>query len=242
MLTLILAPVMLLTIAGVLYWITTATQPFRVRRLKQIAQENDYEYQRWQRLPEPLTRENFLSLALAEARFVANWIEHRTVFDEHTTFPNKTPLNTADQNIVAFDLSLVSADGLQSQTMIAIECGLLADLSFTLSQRKWLRTDLFEQLKQSKPALIPLSEQDLPTPLVGWCIEASRPHALRKYLTTDVCNWLLAHKHLHIEYAAGMLMICSPNMMIDPDLLPDAFVEVHILSELLDPENSKLQK
>ncbi|MCD8520833.1 MAG: hypothetical protein LRY72_00955 [Saccharospirillaceae bacterium] len=71
-------------------------------------------------------------------------------------------------------------------------------------------------LKASTKSWPPLTEQQKPLLLRQWQLHSSHGERLWALLKPEVCDWLLAHPHLHIEWADGILLLCRPHHILPP--------------------------
>lgn len=151
-----------------------------------------------------------LSSRLREAHFRlldAGQLRHFRHLLEGTTADNR--------HINLFDYSLITANGVSTQSVLLLSCELPQMQRFCISRHAWLDDDSFSESLQFP--LQPLRKDQRPPRLHQWQLLSEEPAQLWALLQPEVCDWFLAHPHLHIEWSDGILLLCRPEHLLAPD-------------------------
>ena len=130
-----------------------------------------------------------------------------------------------------FDYSIVTPGGTSTQTLLLMECKLPFSQRFEIEKNEWLSPDTF--CEGLKSPLYPLRPEQKPMLLKRWHISSDQPHLFFHRLTPELTDWLLAHPHLHIEWSAGILLICRAHHIIEPDQIDAAIQHALELARIL---------
>lgn len=124
------------------------------------------------------------------------------------------------QYVNLFDYSMVVPAGTSTQTILLLACPIPGMARFSISHDAWLQGDAFTE--SGHYPLQPLRPDQKPLLLRRWQILSDDPQSLWPVLVPEVCDWLLAHPHLHIEWSDGILLICRPHLLLEEDQLEAA--------------------
>jgi len=210
MTTFFAALLLLLAFAGILIWLFSLATPGRRTELANAADTLDMTFEPWRILSQSIRHAGFQILTTGDARYVPNYLEN--------------------ERIVLFDFTRLSGRSPAVQTLVITPCPMNTDVRLMISPLARETTDCFNK---GKP-LHRLTEDDLPDLLTTTALYANPVHKARPLLTAEVQEWLLAHPHLHIEWAAGMLLVCQPGYQIRGDELEDVIRDVRSLATELE--------
>ena len=192
MLNFIAAVIFLSLFLGLILWLNSLTSTPRQRAIAQAAEALNADFDRW--APAPADFLAFYTLQSAQLRYLHNALQNPSVH--------------------LFDFTTISDRGATTQTAIILPCQRQQDGMLLASRHPWLSTDAMTLVADQTPSQ--MSSDDLPPGLRNWTVLATPAHRIRQWLSTEVTDWLLAHPHLHIEWAGGMLLVCQPGYLIDP--------------------------
>lgn len=190
MLTFIAAVIFLTLFLGLILWLNSLASTPRQRRLQQAALDIGASLDRWS--PAPADLQNMNTLQQAQLRYLHNYLQ--------------------TDSAQMFDFTTVTDSGSTTQTAVIMPCTRMDPGTLIASRRHWLSSDAMTQTRHPQY----VAPDDLPPGLHNWTIQATPAHRLRQWLSPEVTDWLLAHPHLHIEWANGMLLVCQPGYLIDP--------------------------
>ncbi len=135
-----------------------------------------------------------------------------------------------------FDYSLITANGVSTQTLLLLTCDLPDMQRFCISRKRWLDDDSFSESLQHP--LQPLRKDQRPPRLHQWLLLSEQPPQLWSLLQPEVCDWFLAHPHLHIEWSDGILLLCRPEHELAADQIEAALEHAGSLIRLLQQHSS----
>lgn len=209
MLTFIAALTILITFAALLLWLGRLTVSSRQRSLQDTATALKGTYAHWH--PTLTLRQAGLQLVnLGEARYAQHWCE----------IPGDSDCTPAR----FCDFTLMTRTGPHAQTLVIMECPLPLEGRLMISRRRWLDDDVMSPTQGSPMLCLP--ESACPDRLQGWNLTGSPPHRMLRLLSEEVTDWLLAHHHLHIEWANGILLACQPDYLIEASELSHVLRDV----------------
>lgn len=137
----------------------------------------------------------------------------------------------AGPHVNLFDYSLVVPAGTSTQTLLLVEAPLQGLSAFSINRDHWLSSDAFSESHHHPRQ--PLRNEQKPLLLRRWQVKAANPQQLWPRLTPEVCDWLLAHPHLHIEWSDGILLVCRPGLLLEAEQLQPAIDQARLFIALL---------
>ena len=209
MTTIFAALVLLLSFAGILIWLFSLAKPGRRAELAGAADRLNMSFEPWRMLSTGIRQAGFQILSTGDPRYVPNYIENETV--------------------LLFDFTRLTGRAPTVQTLIIMPCPVGTDARLMVSPLARENTHCFDK---GRP-INRLEQEDLPDALAGHAIYGLPVHKIRPLLTENVQKWLLAHPHLHMEWAAGMLLVCQPGYQIAGDELESVIDDVRSLANAL---------
>lgn len=211
MTTFFAAIVLLASFAGILIWLFSLATPGRRAELAAAADRSRMTFEPWHLLSDNIRHAGFQLLSAGDARYVPNYLE--------------------DEQYVLFDFTRVGGKKPEVQTVFITPCPMNSDLRLLITPRP-AHGDAHHCFDKQRP-LIRLDEDDLPQSLKQAHVYAQPLHKARPLLAENVQNWILAHPHLHIEWASGMLLVCQPGYQISGDELENVKEDVRSLAQEL---------
>ncbi|WP_430459623.1 hypothetical protein ACQUQU_10445 [Thalassolituus sp. LLYu03] len=136
--------------------------------------------------------------------------------------------------VSVFDYSVVMPEGTSTQSLLLLACPLPGLPAFAISKSRWLSHDAFSEGNHYR--LQPLRTDQKPLLLRQWQVLSRDPQRLWPRLTPTLCDWLLAHPHLHIEWSDGILLVCRPGHILAPEHMGAAIEHAESLARLLQSE------
>lgn len=194
-----------------LLWLFLSTTQGRRGQLASAGDKLNMTYEPWRALSQNLRNAGFQVLSTGEGRYAQHWLE--------------------SDELILFDYIGTSNKGSSVQTLVVMPCPLTYDLRFMASLKPWIKTDCFSELPKKTLQKIPLA--DTPEALHQWHITGAPAHRIRQICNKTVINWLLTHPHLHIEWAAGMLLVCQPGYLIDAEEIETVLHDIELLKRAL---------
>lgn len=189
---------------AVLLLLMLADSGSRGRGLSRLADQMRLEYRPYAALSGRIRNAHFVLMDVGQFRHFRHLLEGE--FRSHY-------LNL-------FDYSLVTPGGIATQTLLLLPCPLADGQRFCLCHSRWLEQDNFtESLQYPLRALRP---DQKPLLLRRWQLFSAAPEHLWHLLQPALCDWLLAHPHLHIEWSDGILLLCRPRYLLEPDQVSNA--------------------
>ncbi|QQD24805.1 hypothetical protein GJQ55_10155 [Venatoribacter cucullus] len=214
--TSVLSVLVVAVIIGVLLWLALVDRGRRGGRLSAEATRLGLHYRPYASLSERLREAHFMLLDCGQFRHFRHLLEG--------SLTNGRYLNL-------FDYSLITAHGVSTQTLLLLPCQLPDCERFCIGRHAWLDEDGFSETLQHP--LQPLRKDQRPPRLHQWQLLSSEPAQLWNILQPELCDWLLAHPHLHIEWSAGILLLCRPGHLLEPEQLEAALDHAQSLIRLL---------
>ncbi|GGY45311.1 hypothetical protein GCM10011297_17900 [Bacterioplanes sanyensis] len=213
--TILLSLIVVSIIIALLLALMLVDRGRRNTHLQQVADQLGLRYRPYASLSQPVREARFRLIECGQFRHFRYLLEGSF---------RQRPVNI-------FDYSLVNQQGTATQTVILLHCPLaVADWRLQLWQQGWLHTDPL-----TDPELQPLqtlSAHQKPPALRDWHLASNQPGRLHQGIDA-LADWCLAHPHLHIEYAAGMLMLYRPRHELDAEQLEQALIAADDLCQRL---------
>lgn len=203
-------------IIGLLLVLTLVDRGRRGQALQQLASQLDLRYRPYASLSTLIRDAHFLLLDAGQLRHFRHLLECK---DGDYGYIN------------LFDYSLITASGVSTQTLLLCACPLDGMSRFCLSRHVWLDQDAFSESLQHP--LQPLPRHQRPPRLQHWQLLSEHPSSLWQLLQPDVCDWIVAHPHLHIEWSDGILLLCRPQYLMPPEQISTALEHARQLIALL---------
>ncbi|ASP39186.1 hypothetical protein CHH28_11075 [Bacterioplanes sanyensis] len=203
--TILLSLIIVSVIIGLLSLVMLADRGRRNSLLRQAADQLGLKFRPYASLSQPVRQAQFHLIECGQFRHFRYLLEGEF---------QQRPVNI-------FDYSLVNQQGASTQTVVLLHCPLDGKANWRLQcwQKHWLRGDALTD--QQPLTLTPLSPHQKPAGLRKWHIASSEVGLVQPYLAI-LEQWCLAHPHLHIEYAAGMLMLYRPQYELAAEHLEQA--------------------
>lgn len=214
--TSVLSVLVVAVIIGVLLWLALVDRGRRGGRLSAEATRLQLHYRPYASLSEHLRNAHFMLLDCGQFRHFRHLIEGQLADGRYLNL---------------FDYSLITAHGVSTQTLLLLPCQLPEQARFCISRQAWLDEDGFSETLQHP--LQPLRKEQRPPRLHQWQLFSAEPAQLWSLLQPELCDWLLAHPHLHIEWSDGILLLCRPEHLLEPEQLEAAIHHACDLIRLL---------
>ena len=194
---------LLVTVAiiGLLFFVLIVDTGRRGKQLLAVADHLTLDYQPYASISPRIRDAHFQLIESGQFRYFRHLLQGQ--------YHNRLAVNQ-------FDYSMVMPEGTSTQTLLLVSCELPGMRPFLISQDSWLQEDdAFDDVRHFR--LIPLRPEQKPLLLRRWRIASADPQTLWPLLNPDVCDWLLAHPHLHIEWSDGILLICRPRLLLEAE-------------------------
>ena len=212
----LLSLLVVLLVVGLLIFVLLLDTGRRGRDLATAGKSIGLEYRPYAALSHEIRDAHFVLLECGQFRHFRHLLEGR--------HPNGRYINT-------FDYSLITPGGTSTQTLLLVECKLAAAERFEIEKDTWLRQDTFCESLQDP--LYPLRPEQKPMLLRRWHISSDQPQNFWQRLAPELSDWFLAHPNLHIEWSAGILLICRPHHLLEADQIDEAIKHADDLCQLL---------
>lgn len=203
----LLSLIIIAAIIGLLLTLMLVDRGSRGAELSSLADQLGLAYRPYASISQRIRDAHFQLLDIGQFRNFRHLLEGR-LDDDDSRYLN------------LFDYSLITAGGASTQTVILLPCPIPKGCAFSICRKRWLQEDVFSESQHKK--LEPLSKQQKPLLLRQWQLHSSHGERLWALLKPEVCDWLLAHPHLHIEWADGILLLCRPHHVLPPAQVNEA--------------------
>ena len=214
----LLSLIIIAAIIGLLLLLMLVDRGSRGSELSALADQLKLAYRPYASLSQRIRDAHFQLLDIGQFRHFRHLLEG--------------PLNNNNQHYLnLFDYSLIGAGGASTQTVILLPCPLPEASAFSICRKRWLQDDVFSESQHKK--LASLTAQQKPLLLRQWQLHSQHSEYLWALLKPEVCDWLLAHPHLHIEWADGILLLCRPHHVLPPEQIEDALLHAIQLIQCL---------
>jgi hypothetical protein len=203
----LLSLIIIAAIIGLLLLLMLVDRGSRGSELSALADQLKLAYRPYASLSQRIRDAHFQLLDIGQFRHIRHLLEGQLENDD-------------SRYLNLFDYSLIGAGGASTQTVILLPCPLPEASAFSICRKRWLQEDVFSESQHKK--LASLTAQQKPLLLRQWQLHSQNGERLWALLKPEVCDWLLAHPHLHIEWADGILLLCRPHHVLPPAQIEDA--------------------